>query len=364
MTTYSDPHQHDAERPAPHGMGNEYPMLDIPFSAVIDGRRYRGEGVSLVGARVAGLVDPALDGSERVVRLAFDFPGFQLVLAPSVRISHQSASEVDLTFTEPTGDHYAQLRQVLNDYISGDLTSSGALIRSSDLTASGAKQAGERRRGFGAILRRILGSLMILCLAALLVALAGWLVDRRVFTTEITTPARIVPDGQTLRATADGQISFVDLQAGEGDVLYAIDTSDGETLTIGMPCDCTPRPINAAPGDTVLAGDPVVAVSAEDAARVIRAEVPRALVYDIERAGGVHAELTDGRTVTAHLAEGAHIRAGGAPDDYVTLTFVPDSPLGADATGRLARLTVRQNPFAPAWRRLRDGWGTFSDQIS
>ncbi|MAM62973.1 hypothetical protein [Maritimibacter sp. UBA3975] len=356
MTSPTDPHQDAHPQPAPHRTGNEYPLLDIPFSAVIDGRRYTGDGISLVEAEVSGLVDPAIDGTERVVHLIFEFPGFQIVLAPAARISRNRDNGFELVFTEPTGDHHAQLRQVLNDYISGDLTSSGDLIRSADLTRGDVpRHPADAKPGFAARARRVLGTLMVLLLAAILVATAAYLVDRRVFTTNITTPARVMPAGQTLRATADGQLSFVDLEAGEGDVLYAIDTSDGETLTIAMPCDCTARPINATPGDTVLAGDAVAAVASEDAGLVIEAEVPRAMIYEIERAGGVRAELSDGTTFTASLAEGAHIPSGGAPDDYATLTFAPDSGLPEGAAGRIARLSVSHDPFGPALRRAEAG---------
>ncbi len=357
MTSPTDPHQDTQTqsarlRPIPHGAGNEYPMIDMPFSAVIDGRRYTGDRISLVEAEVSGLIDPALDDTQRVVQLIFDFPGFQVILTPTCRIEQHRDNGAELHFTEPTGDHHAQLRQLLNDYISGDLTSTGALIRSSDLTNGPApRHPADTRPGFGARLRRLFGTLVILALAALLIATAALLVDRRVFTTQITTPARVMPAGQTLRATADGQISFVDLQAGAGDVLYAIDTSDGETLTIAMPCDCAARPINATPGDTVLAGDAVVAVAPGDAGLVVEAEIPRALIYEIERAGGVSAELSDGTTFTAALAEGAHIPAGGAPDDYATLTFTPDAPLPAEAAGRIARLAVSHDPFAQARSR-------------
>jgi hypothetical protein len=356
MTSPTDPHQDSTPRPTPHRTGNEYPLLDIPFSALIDGRRYSGEGISLVEAEVSGLIDPALDGTERVVQLVFEFPGFQILLSPSVRIWRTREDAFELVFTEPTGDHHAQLRQLLNDYISGDLTSSGALMRSADLTRDGApRHPADAKPGFGARVRRVLGTLMILALAAILIATAAYLVDRRVFTTHITTPARVMPAGQTLRATADGQISFVDVEAGEGDVLYAIDTSDGETLTIAMPCDCSARPINATPGDTVLAGDAVFAVASGDAGLVIEAEVPRELIYDIQRAGGVTAELSDGTTFTASLTEGAHIPAGGAPDDYATLTFEPDTALPDSAAGRIARLSVSHDPFGPALSRVEEG---------
>ena len=40
--------------------GNDHPVIDLPFTAVIDGRQFRGRGLSLVAAYVAGLMDPAV----------------------------------------------------------------------------------------------------------------------------------------------------------------------------------------------------------------------------------------------------------------------------------------------------------------
>ncbi len=83
-------------------MATDQPVLPVPFTAEIDGRQCRGEGVSLVRAEVAGLLDPALEGQDRLVRLSFAFQGFTVALAVRSRIGRVDGGRADLVFTDPT----------------------------------------------------------------------------------------------------------------------------------------------------------------------------------------------------------------------------------------------------------------------
>ena len=62
------------------------PMIDMPFHAEIDGRHYLGRGISLVRAGISGLVDPQLEGAERIVRVVFRVNGFTVALTIEVRL--------------------------------------------------------------------------------------------------------------------------------------------------------------------------------------------------------------------------------------------------------------------------------------
>lgn len=330
--------------PQPHHAGNDYPMLDLPFSALIDGRRYSGAGLSLIEARVAGLVDPDLEGREKVVRLTFDFPGFQMVLTPSARLHISGESELALVFTEPTGEHHAQLRQVLNDYIAGDLTTSGNLIRSAALTQPSGRAAPAPRRPALARLRATAGTVLVLAATVALVGVAAELVGSRLFVTELAAPARVVPAGQVLRATADGQLSYLDLGADKGEVLYAIDSSRGDTLSIAMPCDCDAQAVSVAEGSTVLAGEPLVALSQGDAAPLLAANVPQQALFAIYRGGGVTAELPGGESFRARLADGAPRAALPADGGAVPVTFRPDEAIDPGLIGAVAALRIDEDP--------------------
>ncbi|ETW14773.1 hypothetical protein ATO8_02660 [Roseivivax marinus] len=333
--------------PAPHHVGNEYPLLDIPFNAVVDGRRYAGEGLSLVEARLSGLVDRTLDGTEQVVRLVFDFPGFQLVLTPDARVSVEDSASAALYFTDPTGEHHAQLRKVLNDYISGDLTSAGSLIRSGSLAQTKNGKPVAPRRGVMQRLRAGVASVGVLALTAALILMAAALLHTRLFTTDIATPGRVVPQGQTLRATADGQLSYLDTGAAQGEVLYAVDTVGGETLSVAMPCDCVATPVSVAEGSTVLAGEPLVALADAEAPMVIEASLPQELLFEIQRAGTVAVELPDGQSFDARLDSSFRVPGVGSAGDAVAATLVPDVALASEAAGQVAALSVSRDAIAP-----------------
>ena len=334
-------------RPAPHHDGNEYPLLDMPFTATIAGRRHSGEALSLVEARVSGLIDRSLDGAEQLVRLTFDFPGFELTLTPSARISVEDNSHVALYFTDPAGAHHAQLRKVLNDYISGDLTSADGIIRSGSLAQGPKSKTPPPPRSAMQRMRAGLAGVSVIALTVGLVALAAVLVQNRLFTSEIAQPGRIVPQGETLRATADGQISYLDMAAGEGEVLYAVDTTGGETLSVAMPCDCAATPVSVREGSTVLAGEPIVALSEAGSTPVIEAQLPQGLLFDIQSSGIVDVRLPGGQSFEARLADTFRVPGAGEAGDSVRAVLIPEIELTEQALGQVASLSVSRDAAAP-----------------
>ncbi|OWY07915.1 hypothetical protein B6V74_15155 [Thioclava sp. F42-5] len=344
--------------PAPLSAGNEHPLIDIPFSAVIDGRRYAGDGLSLTEAQVSGLIDRRIDGTEKIVHLIFDFPGFQVALVPTARVMVEGDNSSVLVFTEPTGDHSPQLRQILNDYISGDLTSSGGLIRSGSLAQPKGGTGAAPKPGFRKRLRSAFGTLVVLALSVALIALAVSLMQARLFTTDIAAPGRVVAQGQTIRATADGQISFINPDAGPGDVLFALDTVDGETLSIAMPTKGTVHPISVAEGSTVLAGEPLFEISAPDAPLVIEARLPQELLFEVQQTGGVNVTLPDGTEFRATLGDGFRAPGAVGSDGLVRANLVPSIDLSPDEAGQVAALSVSRDAFGVDWGSLsRDALG-------
>lgn len=347
--------------PAPLSAGNEHPLIGIPFNAWIDGRCYTGNGLSLTRAQLSGLVDPKIDGADRIVRLIFGFPGFEVILSPVAQVLVVDDTACELVFFEPTGSHSGQLRQILNDFISGDLTSSGGLIRSGSLGQIQGKGAPAPQRGFGRGLQRVVSTLAVVALTTVLIVMSANLMQTRLFTTDIAAPGRVVPVGQTLRATTDGQITFIDLEARAGDVLFALDTVDGETLSVAMPCDCYAAPISVAVGSTVLAGEPLFAVSAEDAQLVIEARLPQELLFEVQQTGGVDVELPGGETFRATLGAGFRAPGAVASDGLVPTTLVPSLDLLPDMDGQVAALSVRRMPFGTEWNGLGTEARAFRD---
>ncbi len=92
-------------------------------------------------------------------------------------------------------------------------------------------------------------------LSLTLAGVAVKLVYERVFSKEVQQLAVLSTGGQALRAVASGQISYLNLGAKRGEVLYTLQSVSGTTLSINMPCDCKVLPMNAGEGSTVMAGD-------------------------------------------------------------------------------------------------------------
>ncbi|MCX2721348.1 hypothetical protein [Roseibium salinum] len=324
---------------------DQHPLVDIPFSVFIDGRRYQGAGLSVVEARAVGLADPGLGEQVRPVRLAFAFQGFEVTLHPVARILRVSERELTLRFVEPAGEHLPQLRHLINAWIAGDLASVGSVIRTGALTGPGAKGETSKRRGIGARMRSFVGGLMVVALAVALVATAGMLVQQRLYVTDLDSPGLVGPAGQTLRAIADGQVTYIDSDAAVGEVAYSIASVSGETLSVGMPCDCAAQP-TVPEGATVLAGEPLLRLAEADAPLVIEASVPSETLLDLQVSGGAQVQLPGGETVFARLAD--QQPAASAPRQYdtqVPVTLIPEVSLPSELSGRYVDLRIVREPL-------------------
>ncbi len=363
MTMRPDPPlRHDTlGAPAlPAGLGgNEHPLIDIPFTVYVDGRQYSGAGLSLVEAHVTGLADPALENQKRLVRIAFDFGGFSVSLHPEVRIVRESAQGLVLRFIDPTGEHLPQLRHILNDYISGDLTSLGTVIRAGSLT--GPKSAARTAAGRSpwAAVRTVLGAVAALALMLLLLALAAALVGRRLLTADLQAPAQVAIAGETLRAVADGQITYLDSEAPQGDVAYAVASTSGETLSIAMPCECEALPVGIEQGSTVLAGEPVLRLVQGEPTAIVEATVPREDLFTLQQAGGAEIRLADGSSVFGRLDSRTAAVDLAPGEDVVPVRLVPEQPLSTDLAGQAVALRITRGadgllaPIAEGWADAR-----------
>jgi len=98
-----------------------------------------------------------------------------------------------------------------------------------------------------------------------------------------------------------------------------------------------------AEGDTVLAGDPVMRLSAEDAPLVVEASLPPEALLLLQEAGGAALGLPGGARVPATL-DGP--LPTGATDEALPVTLHPAEPLPPELSGRLARIRIERDPQA------------------
>lgn len=314
-------------------------MLDMPFHVEIDGRQYRGRGLSLVRAGISGLIDPHAAESERIALFVFPFQGFVVALSIEVRLKDidPSRGTAALEFLEPMGEHLPQLRHLMNAHIAGDLVTLGDTLS--------VRPAEGRKPGTGAVpgrrgLRRVGGTLVLMLSTVALLGLVATKVHERVFTRTLVTPAVAGVEGQTLAATATGQIEFLNPDAKSGEVAFAIRANTGQTLSVVLPCECQVQVMGVQPGATVFAGDPILRLSTPDAAVALTGTAMPEELLDLARAGTIDVTFADGREVTARLApDGLGTAAPGQP---VPFRLHPDAPLAADLTGQLAEVTLHR----------------------
>lgn len=313
-------------------------MLDIPFHVEIDGRQYMGRSISLVRAEISGLIDPHMQGLERIAWVVFRFQGYTVGLSIEVRLDALDAAKgtAALSFQEPMGEHLPQLRHLLNAYIAGDLVTLGNVLT----VRPPAEGKPKRPQDPAGRWRRAGGTVLLLGLTVALLALVGSTVFQRVFTHQLATPAVVGFDGRTLAATATGQIDFLNPEAQAGEVAYAIRSNTGQALSVVMPCDCRVEVLGIEAGSTVFAGDPVLRVSQPDAVVTLTGTVLPDEMLDLARASGVDLQFGDGRHVTARLAPGG--LGSAAPGQPVPFRLIPDQPLSEDLAGQLVEVTLRR----------------------
>ena len=280
--------------------GNDHPVVELPYTAVIDGRQFHGRGLSLVAAYVAGLMDPALLNATRIVRLVFQFNGFSvtLVVDAEVRESARGPGEAELIFLRPTGPHLQQLRHILNAFIAGDLVGLGQTIGVAGTAApKGRKGSDTPESQFSP--RRIVGVAGILLLSLGLLAIAGNLAYQRLFVTLVPNLGTVVSTGEVMRATATGQIAFLDLTAGKGEVVVAIQSPSGDIQSLFLPCDCAVIAGDLREGSTVLVGEPILHLANDADKRLVEVPIPAAMLFDLVGADRIELAFPSGAKVSA-----------------------------------------------------------------
>ncbi|GHC56648.1 hypothetical protein [Neogemmobacter tilapiae] len=328
---------------APPLMGTdpaEHPVLGLPFAAEIDGRNYRGEGISLTRAEIVGLIDPHLDAASRLVTLQFAFDGFTVALAVECVIDAPSgAGRAVLAFRDPAGDHLPQLRHLLNSWVAGDVVAMGPVLGISTQrpAAKPKAAAGEGR----SLIRRLAGGAALAVLTGVLVLSVARIGYARLYAVHMPVAGQVMAQGQTLRAVAAGQIDYANPNAAQGEVAFSLATVAGTSVSIAMPCDCAGQLAGAGVGDTVLAGDPVMSLAAKDAPLVMGLTTPREHLFELAAADHLTATFPDGVRLTLHADPASLTQAMGSKTDQdVTVLLLPEQPLAAERQGQLAQLTI------------------------
>lgn len=343
--------------PAASELDGEHPVIRLPFSAMIDGRLFEGDGISLVGARAQGLVSSQLEGEHRLVTLVFPFAGFNVTLPVAAMLSTASSASGKLTlrFSDPTGPHLPQLRHLINSYISGDIADVGSVLSTSagnDQVKPGGKPSNFRTTG--RLMSGLLKGLMLTAVSLALFGFVGSKVYERAFVSHGQGVSLLSKSSIALRAVSAGQLDFVDPDAALGQVAYTVRTVAGDLVSIAKPCDCAALPGALAVGATVLAGDTVMNVAAADAGTEIPAQVDLAAYRALARGGLARVELNDGAVVAAALKSPGVVAPVAAAQATIDVVLIPQTAIDPAFVGTPVSISISTANSNPVVTFVRD----------
>ncbi|MET3900450.1 alginate biosynthesis protein Alg44 [Devosia sp. UYZn731] len=334
----------------------EHPVIDMPFSAIVDGRLFEGDGISLVGARAHGLVPPQLEGERRLVTLLFAFSGFNVALPTEALIETASVASgsLSLRFTKPTGPHLPQLRHLLNSFIAGDINDVRSVLSVSAGPADSKPMAkSSPSRSAAKVLGGLARGLLITAASLALFGYVGSKIYERVFVVHADGISLISKDGTVLRSVSSGQLDFVDPTAAKGQVAYSVRATSGELVSVSMPCDCETLPGSLTAGATVLAGDTVMNVAPVDAQAEVKVRIALNGYRALSQGALAELALSDGTVVQAGLKAAALPTTSSDAQDTLDVVLSPLGTLDPSLIGTPVSVTVETAPFAPAVDYLR-----------
>ena len=327
--------------PIDFGYDDEHPLLKIPFSVTVAGQRYTGDTLSLMQihaqANEGGMLG---NGARHIATINFIFESFVLTLHPEITvISEDIQGKSVFQFTYPTGDHLPQLRYILNSHIGGDFVTIDGMVSYTGPTAL-KKPKGEAT-GHSVVNR--VRSIGVAALSALLILTATVMLFKRYTTGYEMHPVFVERAGQKMRATAAGQISYLNPNAAKGEVLYSVNANTGNALNFMMPCDCEAVVTKGiSKGTTVLQTDLILTIFINTS--LIRAQTLMS-IEGLNRAMNgdrVHMDLNDGRSIPVKvIASEATTAASLRGDLFVPVELVSeDGALTTKDIGKSARLRL------------------------
>ncbi|WP_119307943.1 hypothetical protein [Cohaesibacter haloalkalitolerans] len=326
---------------------SEQAMLQMPFSVVIEGRQYEGNGISLVNAYVKGLASRDYGQVIKPATFRVPFDGFQVTMAIEVVMVcvDDITGRYRLDFLNPTGPHLPRLRYILNAYIAGEVVGINDVL---SVTADKVKKASagdvNSEKSFVQRFKSVVGAAFVGAATVGLVVFAGSLVQNRLLVRDVPKLGKVMPSGAVIRSGADGQIVYVNPQAGLEEPLIAIQGADGRQLTVVNPCDCTLTMAKSSVVGAVVAKDDDLAyIPGNDSGIQVSAILPDKEAEMLMFGGVAEATLADGRTINLQTKD---IKPPVSGQTATRATFTaPEGLLTLDDTGGPVKLRIKDSRY-------------------
>lgn len=347
----------DQKPPLPdNGHDSDHPSIWMPFSVFLDGQELEGVGISLVAAYVGGWTGADISGRRVIARFSFQFEGYSVVLPieVEVQVEARSSGACKLTFLNPTGPHLAHLRYIMNAYLAGDLVQINELLRVPPEVRQKSVAAPPSRKSFRERMRRFAGAMMVTLLTLGLIGLTLYTIHYHIFVHRVPGLATVTPAGLPLTAPEAGQIAYVDQNAGEGGVVFSLQSARGGMLNFSNPCDCKiVLTESGTVGATVLPGTPIAYVRTTDSGPNIKALMPDELAKLLLFGAEAKASLPDGSDLPLTVTDVKAEDGGSGTMAAVTFTAKGEQ-LTASDIGKTVALTVTSKPYGKFLDRLKE----------
>lgn len=344
--------------------GKDHPVLEIPYTAIIDGRQYAGKELSLVEAKVSGLSAPELHKTERLVVLQFPFSGFTIGLQVQAKITRLDNSYNDLliSFTNPTASHLSQLRYILNSHIAGEIVTAADILAVVDEDDKPKKQKNaDKDSGFFSMLNKLFRGIFALGAVVGLAAIVSWIAYNKFFVSEAPGLGTILNEGQQIRSVVSGQISRLSPNANTGEPLAVVQSSQGEFHIIAMPCDCAVDLGNTVVGDTILIGELIATLSTDTDKTFVEIVVPSEQVKKMLDGGVMEFHLADGQVLPVNtLAANTSFQNVGNSSDEILVGLDFSTPVSKELVGAKGVLKIYEPKTYEAIAKVRNSLVNFT----
>lgn len=335
-----------ANTPVPYEFGfeSEHPAVSLPFSLKVCGQQFVGSRISMTTIHVMSRDEIFLiKGSKHAARIQFDFKNFSVSIYPEVVVAGETGDELILKFADPTGDHVAQLRFVLNSFIAGDFVTLGAVM-----AYSGPTKPKEEKQKAEPNWKERYRSIAVATLSGFLALWAASALYVRYTTGIEMHPVLIERAGQPMQATTAGQISYLNPEAAMGEVLFSVNANSGDVLNFKMPCDCeVVLSQGVREGVTVLPTDVILTILVNSLDLNVQALMSVEGLSRAMKGDRVFLDLADGRSIPVQVIAGKGANTASMAGDLfvpVQLVAKDDSLTEADI-GKYGQLRLAKSYF-------------------
>ena len=332
------------EVPAEFGFESEHPAVSLPYTLKVCGQQFVGSRISMTEIRVMSRDEVFLvKGSTHAARIQFDFQNFSVSIYPDVIVVGEHGDELVLKFADATGDHVAQLRFVLNSFIAGDFVTLGAVM-----AYSGPTKPKEEKKKAEQNWRERYRSIGVAILSCVLALWAAFSLYNRYTTGLELHPVLIERSGQPMQATTAGQISYLNPNASEGEVLFSINANSGDVLNFKMPCTCEIKLTQGvSEGVTVLPDDVILTILLNNVDLSIQALMSVEGVGRALKGDNVFLDLTEGRSIPVEVVAGTGANSASIGGDlFVPVQLVPQEGTLTEADiGKYGQLRLTKSHF-------------------